>query len=250
LASSRSSGRSNGTDEVLARADHWAGDAPRANNMGRPPEQRHSRVAATRLSGGHSSPPRLSSTAPRHFCDKDRAGRQRRRPAKGGTRAQVFSTQRSLLTMGRARQSWSCSGPDATWCRIAHAQEAPSTKRARRLSAVENARCGAAAAAGHLAGRDAGTRLAATTHTRRKPTRARRKPRHAAKLSPHVSPPCCLWKAVVPCLATRLQPKLPCDAGASQPVVAGTRGVNAPFRRCASHPGSDEQFRAPVGRVG
>jgi hypothetical protein len=46
--------------------------------------------------------------------------------------------------------------------------------------------------------------------------------------SPLVSSTCCLWKAVGFCLATRLQPELPCDAGASQPVVAGTRGGKRP----------------------
>jgi hypothetical protein len=67
--------------------------------------------------------------------------------------------------------------------------------------------------------------------------------------SPLVSPTRRLWKAAVSCVATRLQPELPCDAGASQPVVAGTRGGKCPPSVAARPtPESDEQSRAPAGR--
>jgi hypothetical protein len=86
----------------------------------------------------------------------------------------------------------------------------------------------------------------------RSPQLSRSQPRGSASRdirqgSPRVSPTCCLWKAAV---APPREPRqgLPATQATRSLSVAGTRGGNAPLRRCASHPGFDEQSSAPAGR--
>jgi hypothetical protein len=75
-------------------------EGSRASSFG--PMKQSARLGVRAQLGFRNTRPVLSlkeSTNPSHYCDKNRAGRQRRRPAKGGTQAQVF-LKRRLLAMG------------------------------------------------------------------------------------------------------------------------------------------------------